>query len=104
MLELYFKQAMAFAYTKDPSYICAFLSSDILDETKMNPRSSKEGVLSKYKGFFIGGWKSMYFVLEGTKLEYYSCVEYCKKVYKCNLCLKKLFLYNIRKEENCWDI
>ncbi|CAO0800236.1 unnamed protein product [Mucor circinelloides] len=73
-LELYFKQAMAFAYTKDPSYLCAFFNSDILDETKMNPRASKEGVLSKYKGFFIGGWKSMYFVLEGTKLDYYSCV------------------------------
>lgn len=40
----------------------------------MNPRASKEGLLSKYKGFLIGGWRSMYFVLEGTKLAYYSCV------------------------------
>ncbi|GAN04916.1 hypothetical protein MAM1_0076c04383 [Mucor ambiguus] len=72
-LELYFKQAMAFACTKDPSYMCAFFSSDIFDETQMNSRASKEGVLSKYKGFLIGGWKSMYFVLEGTKLAYYSC-------------------------------
>ncbi|KAL9536672.1 hypothetical protein MBANPS3_012464 [Mucor bainieri] len=72
-LELYFKQAMTFAYTKDPSYLCAFFSSDIFDETQMNPGASKEGVLSKYKGFLIGGWKSLYFVLEGTKLTYYSC-------------------------------
>lgn len=40
----------------------------------MNPKASKEGVLSKYKGFLIGGWKTMYFVLEGAKLNYYSCV------------------------------
>ncbi|KAK4519418.1 uncharacterized protein ATC70_009653 [Mucor velutinosus] len=73
-LELYFQQAIAFTNTKDPSYLSAFLSSNIFDETKVNPRSSKEGVLSKYKGFLIGGWKSMYFALEGTKLEYYSSV------------------------------
>lgn len=90
---------MAFAYTKDPSYICAFLSSDILDETKMKPRSSKEGVLSKYKGFFIGGWKSMYFVLEGSKLEYYSCVGYYKKVYKCNLCLRNYFYITLERRK-----
>lgn len=54
--------------------MCAFFSSNILDETQMNPKASKEGVLSKYKGFLIGGWKTMYFVLEGAKLNYYSCV------------------------------
>ncbi|OAD04710.1 hypothetical protein MUCCIDRAFT_108542 [Mucor lusitanicus CBS 277.49] len=45
-LELYFNQAMAFTSTRDPSCMCTFLNSDIFDEIPMNPRASKEGLLS----------------------------------------------------------
>jgi len=58
--------------------LCAFLSSDIMRDSKapVMQTGHKEGYLTK-RGKNFGGWKTRYFVLQNATLEYYESVSVC---------------------------
>ncbi|KAI8099830.1 uncharacterized protein BX664DRAFT_290183 [Halteromyces radiatus] len=56
----------------DISDLCEFLSTNVVDNDVMYSRTGrKEGYLTK-RGKNFGGWKTRYFVLHGSSLEYYE--------------------------------
>ncbi|KAL0953422.1 hypothetical protein HGRIS_004658 [Hohenbuehelia grisea] len=59
---------------KNNNEVIAFLTSDIVRETKkpVLQAGHKEGYLTK-RGKNFGGWKTRYFMLQGPALEYYDC-------------------------------
>ncbi|EJD48002.1 RhoGAP-domain-containing protein [Auricularia subglabra TFB-10046 SS5] len=66
-------QALVRAPMKNTDDLCAFLSSDIVRDTKAPVMQSghKEGYLTK-RGKNFGGWKTRFFVLQNSTLEYYE--------------------------------
>ncbi|KAG0169711.1 hypothetical protein DFQ28_003408 [Apophysomyces sp. BC1034] len=56
---------------EDPSDLCRFLSTDIIEQETCRTPGRKEGYLTK-RGKNFGGWKTRYFVLNGPALEYYE--------------------------------
>ncbi|CAO3590959.1 unnamed protein product [Absidia cylindrospora] len=57
---------------EDVSDLCEFLSTNVVDGDVMYSRTGrKEGYLTK-RGKNFGGWKTRYFVLQGSSLEYYE--------------------------------
>ncbi len=64
---------------KNNDEVIAFFTSDIMRETRP-VMGHKEGYLTKL-GKISGEWKTRYFVLQGSVLEYYDCVcgssSYC---------------------------
>ncbi|KAI8340556.1 hypothetical protein BC941DRAFT_417556 [Chlamydoabsidia padenii] len=60
---------------EDSSDLCEFLSTNVVDNDVMYSRTGrKEGYLTK-RGKNFGGWKTRYFVLHGSSLEYYESKE-----------------------------
>lgn len=59
---------------EDTSDICEFLSTDIVDTINHQESGQKEGYLTK-RGKNFGGWKTRYFVLNGSSLDYYESKE-----------------------------
>lgn len=60
---------------EDNSDICDFLSTNVVDASvKYSRTGRKEGYLTK-RGKNFGGWKTRYFVLRGSSLEYYDTKE-----------------------------
>ncbi|CAO3590490.1 unnamed protein product [Absidia cylindrospora] len=56
----------------DISHLCEFLSTNVVDADVVYSRTGrKEGYLTK-RGKNFGGWKTRYFVLNGSSLEYYE--------------------------------
>ncbi|KAG8829855.1 hypothetical protein FRC17_005891 [Serendipita sp. 399] len=72
ILEQYLQTLLAVPL-KDPSDICIFFSSDISrgDRAPMGGQGYKEGYLTK-RGKNFGGWKTRYFVLQNSVLEYFE--------------------------------
>lgn len=57
---------------EDSSDLCEFLSTNVVDSDVIYSRTGrKEGYLTK-RGKNFGGWKTRYFVLHGSSLEYYE--------------------------------
>ncbi|CAO3619582.1 unnamed protein product [Cunninghamella echinulata] len=60
---------------EDSSDLCEFLSTNVVDNDVMYSRTGrKEGYLTK-RGKNFGGWKTRFFVLNGTNLDYYESKE-----------------------------
>lgn len=72
ILEQYL-QALLVVPTKDTSDICFFFSSDLSrgDRAPMASQGYKEGYLTK-RGKNFGGWRTRYFVLQNSVLEYFE--------------------------------
>ncbi|KAL1925300.1 uncharacterized protein VTP21DRAFT_183 [Calcarisporiella thermophila] len=76
LLERYLQHIISLPL-RDPGEICAFLSSDVVEQKKRQPlmAGQKEGYLTK-RGKSFGGWKKRYFVLkDGPILDYYEGKE-----------------------------
>lgn len=61
---------------EDASDLCEFLSTNVMDTKVYQLSGQKEGYLTK-RGKNFGGWKTRYFVLNESVLEYYESVSLC---------------------------
>ncbi|GAN03278.1 hypothetical protein MAM1_0037c02730 [Mucor ambiguus] len=59
---------------EDASDLCEFLSTNVMDTKVYQLSGQKEGYLTK-RGKNFGGWKTRYFVLNESVLEYYESKE-----------------------------
>jgi len=59
---------------EDASDLCEFLSTNVMDTKVYQLSGQKEGYLTK-RGKNFGGWKTRYFVLNESVLEYYESVS-----------------------------
>ncbi|KAI8353623.1 hypothetical protein EDC96DRAFT_566900 [Choanephora cucurbitarum] len=72
-LEQYLQHAITLPL-EDSSDLSDFLSTDIVDTKVFQPTGQKEGYLTK-RGKNFGGWKTRYFVLNESILDYYESKE-----------------------------
>ncbi|KAI8389319.1 hypothetical protein BD560DRAFT_419567 [Blakeslea trispora] len=72
-LEQYLQHAISLPL-EDSSDLCDFLSTDMIDTKVFQPTGQKEGYLTK-RGKNFGGWKTRYFVLNETVLDYFESKE-----------------------------
>jgi hypothetical protein len=70
-LDRYLK-GMCEAIPKDSTLLCEFLSTDVVkEESSSGSNGFKEGYLIK-RGKNFGGWKTRYFIIKSSQLEYYE--------------------------------
>ncbi|KAI8091463.1 uncharacterized protein B0P05DRAFT_527663 [Gilbertella persicaria] len=72
-LEQYLQHVISLSL-EDPSDLCEFLSTNVVDTKVFQAAGQKEGYLTK-RGKNFGGWKTRYFVLNESVLEYYESKE-----------------------------
>ncbi|KAI9262061.1 hypothetical protein BY458DRAFT_458948 [Sporodiniella umbellata] len=72
-LEHYLQHILSLPF-EDPSDLCDFLNTDLVEPHKPSLNRRKEGYLTK-RGKNFGGWKTRYFVMKDNLLEYYESKE-----------------------------